>query len=168
MPVTVITEPSRRPNEAPKFLSMKCLGPLRALLAVVLLAACEGEDVQRFGAIFAGGVRPDVMPVMTNKELPFLYPTALYERKVQGNVTLRLWIDGDGRVQPESTSVAESSGYASFDSAAVKGSEQLRFSPAKLRGQPIPVTVLFPVYFRHPLGEPLPGDSILAPRPAAP
>ena len=40
--------------------------------------------------------RPDEMPRMLNTELPFRYPPALYARKVQGNVTLRLYIDRDG------------------------------------------------------------------------
>ena len=45
--------------------------------------------------------------------------------------------------------------------AALKGSEELRFVPAKLHGDPIPVSILFPVYFRHPDARPLPGDSVL-------
>ena len=98
---------------------------------------------------------------MVNKELPFRYPAPLYARKVQGNVTLRLFIDRDGRVLGDSTRVEESSGYTSLDSAAVKGSQELYFIPAKLHGEPIGVIVLFPVYFRHPEAAPLPGDTIL-------
>jgi len=102
---------------------------------------------------------------MVNKELPFRYPPPLYARKVQGNVTLRLFIDADGRVRPDSTRVEESSGYPSLDSAAVKGSQELYFVPAKLHGEPMGVAVVFPVYFRHPEAAPLPGDTILAKRP---
>jgi TonB family protein len=105
--------------------------------------------------------RPDEAPKMVNKELPFHYPAELYARRVQGNVTLRLFIDADGRVAPESTQVLEASGYAAFDSAAVSGSQELKFVPAKARGEPIPVTILFPVYFRFPGAPPLPGDTIL-------
>jgi hypothetical protein len=48
-----------------------------------------------------------------------------------------------------------------MDSAAVKGSSDLRFIPAKTRGQAVPVSILFPVYFRHPEAPPVPGDSII-------
>ena len=44
----------------------------------------------------AGRSVPDETPVMVNSELPFRYPAALYARKVQGNVTLRLYVDRDG------------------------------------------------------------------------
>jgi hypothetical protein len=50
----------------------------------------------------------------------------------------------------------------------VKGSQELHFIPAKLRGEPMPVTILFPVYFRHPDAHALPGDTILKRGAAAP
>jgi protein TonB len=98
---------------------------------------------------------------MLNKELPFRYPPSLYSQKVQANVTLRVFIDKEGQLVSESTHVAESSGYPPLDSAAVRGSSDLRFIPAKTRGQAVPVSILFPVYFRHPEAPPLPGDTIL-------
>jgi len=107
------------------------------------------------------GPRPDELPTMLNKELPFRYPPSLYARKVQANVTLRVFIDKEGQVVAESTHVAESSGHASLDSAAVRGSGELRFIPARTRGSAVPVSILFPVYFRHPEVPPLPGDTIL-------
>jgi protein TonB len=134
------------------------------LLAVMafgsLLIACQKDGQE--GEAFSGvGPRPDVLPVMLNKELPFRYPPSLYSKKVQANVTLRVYIDKEGAIVSESTHVAESSGYPSMDSAAVKGSNDLRFIPAKTRGEPVPVSILFPVYFRHPEAPPLPGDTIL-------
>lgn len=107
------------------------------------------------------GPRPDVLPVMLNKELPFRYPPSLYTKKIQANVTLRVFIDKEGSIVPESTHVAETSGFAPMDSAAVKGSNELRFIPAKTRGQAVNVSILFPVYFRHPEAPSLPGDTIL-------
>jgi TonB family protein len=122
-------------------------------------AGCnKGEADQPFSGV---GARPDVLPVMLNKDLPFRYPPSLYARKVQANVTLRVFIDKEGLVVSESTHVAESSGIPSLDSAAVKGSSELRFIPAKTRGEIVPVSILFPVYFRHPDAPPLPGDTIL-------
>jgi TonB family protein len=119
----------------------------------------KGEQAdQPFSGV---GARPDILPVMLNKDLPFRYPPSLYAKKVQANVTLRVFIDKEGLVVNESTRVAESSGIPSLDSAAVKGSSELRFIPAKTRGEAVPVSILFPVYFRHPDALPLPGDTIL-------
>lgn len=134
-----------------------------ALAASALAAGClDDKQTKELARSFeGGGSRPDEAPVVVNKELPFRYPAALYARKVQGNVTLRLFIDRDGRVHPESTQVEESSGYGSLDTAAVRGASELQFVPAKQHGQPMAVTILFPVYFRHPEAPPLPGDTIL-------
>jgi TonB family protein len=138
---------------------------IRPLLVTALWAATacgDRETSQRVAQAFqAGAPAPDEVPRMLNTDLPFHYPAALYARKVQGNVTLRLRIDRDGQVSADSTRIEESSGYAALDSAAVKGSQELHFIPAKLRGEPMPVTILFPVYFRHPDAHALPGDTIL-------
>ena len=126
-------------------------------------AACVGEaDTKKMAEVFAGGgVRPDALPVMINRQLPFRYPPALYARKVQGNTTLRIHIDANGSVIADSTSVAEPSGEPALDSAAVVGSRELRFVPAKKNGEGVAISILFPVYWRHPDAPPLPGDTIL-------
>jgi TonB family protein len=125
----------------------------------ISISACQkGDGDKNFPGV---GPRPDVLPVMLNKDLPFRYPPSLYAKKVQANVMLRVFIDKEGQIVSESTHVAESSGYPPLDSAAVKGSNDLRFIPAKTRGEPVPVSILFPVYFRHPDAPPLPGDTIL-------
>ena len=140
---------------------------MRAIAAALAVAtmgtACvDNETTQKIAQGFQhSGTRPDEAPVMVNKEAPFRYPVALYARKIQGDVTLRLFIGRDGNVVADSTRVEESSGYASLDSAAIKGSQELRFVPAKLRGEPVAVSVLFPVKFRHPSAPPLPGDTDL-------
>jgi protein TonB len=132
-----------------------------AALAGASIMACQKGDGAT-GQSFPGvGPRPDVLPVMLNKDLPFRYPPSLYAKKVQANVTLRIFIDKEGQIVSESTHVAESSGYPPLDSAAVKGSNDLRFIPAKTHGNAVPVSILFPVYFRHPDAPPLPGDTIL-------
>ena len=105
-------------------------------------------------------VMPDERPQMLNDDLPFRYPVAMYQRKVQGNVILRLFVDADGRVVPDSIRIAEPSGHAALDSAALAGASQLRFRPARLRGTPMPVALLYPVHFRHPEGAPLPADTL--------
>jgi TonB family protein len=138
-------------------------GAFTLLATLALGAGCmDRETPQKVAQAFQGGSsRPDEKPRMLNTEVPFHYPPALYERKVQGNVTLYLHIDRDGQVRPDSTRIEESSGYAALDSAAVSGSQELRFVPAKLRGEPMEVSILFPVYFRHPEAHALPGDTIL-------
>jgi TonB family protein len=131
-----------------------------ALVAVAMVAGCKKGDGS--GLPFQTvGRQPDVAPVMLNKELPFRYPPALYAQKVQGNVTLRIFIDREGAIVADSTRIAETSGFTALDSAAMKGSRDLKFEPAKTQGQPVPVSILLPVFFRHPDAPPLAGDSII-------
>jgi TonB family protein len=133
-----------------------------AALATAALGCVDKEQSEKLAKTFESGPQhPDEAPKMLNKELPFHYPPALFAKKVQGNVTLRLFIDRDGHVRSDSTQVVESSGYASFDSAAIRGSQDLQFVPAKTKGEPQAVTILFPVYFRYPGAPPLPGDTVL-------
>ena len=132
------------------------------LCLTVPLACSDKRTAQKMAQAFQRGVaHPDEAPRVLNTELPFRYPAVLYARRVQGNVTLRLYIDTAGQARADSTRIEESSGYAALDSAAVKGSQDLRFVPAKLHGEPLATTVLFPVYFRHPEAHALPGDTIL-------
>lgn len=131
-----------------------------SLLAFMGIVACKGDG--KGGLPFQTvGRQPDIAPVMLNKELPFRYPPALYVQRVQGNVTLRIYINGDGEIVSDSTRVAETSGFNALDSAAMKGSRELRFEPAKTQGQAVPVSILLPVFFRHPDAPPLAGDSII-------
>jgi TonB family protein len=121
--------------------------------------ACHKDNSKT--AFESNSARPDVLPTMLNKDLPFRYPPALYAEKAQGNVTLRLFVDTNGTVVNDSTRIVESSNVPLLDSAAMRGSRDLRFVPAKLRGAPMAVSLLFPVYFRHPEAPPPAGDTIL-------
>jgi TonB family protein len=135
-----------------------------AVLAVALaLAGCITQDDARklvSDLQESQTSRPDVPPMMLTRD-PIRYPASMYGQHAQGNVTLRIFIDAVGRVHPESTQVVESSGVPAFDSAAVSGVRDLQFTPAKRKGTAVAVSVLFPVYFRHPQGAPVPGDSVL-------
>ena len=132
------------------------------LVVVLSMGGCMDQDTsQKVAQALQNSAKPDELPKMLNGDLPFHYPPALYARKVQGNVTLYLHIDRNGQVTPDSTRIEESSGYTALDSAAVKGSQELHFVPAKLHGDPMGVSILFPVYFRHPEAHALPGDTIL-------
>jgi TonB family protein len=88
--------------------------------------------------------------VAVNGDSPIQYPPRLYEQKVEGDVVLRLFVDSTGRLVPESSRVAEASGYPALDSAALSGSRRLRFTPARRHGLAIATTFLQPVEFRHP------------------
>lgn len=142
---------------------MSCFARYAIALFLMPVWGCgEGGASKRVVQAFqTRPTHPDEEPKVLNTELPFRYPAALYARRIQGNVTLRLHVDTTGQVRADSTRIEESSGYVALDSAAVKGSLDLRFVPAKLHGDPIATTVLFPVYFRHPEAHALPGDTIL-------
>ena len=139
------------------------LSPISLSVTALAFVGCmdQATTQKALESLGGSGPRPDVMPAMLNQTLPFRYPPALFAQKVQGNVTLRIFIDSTGTVLADSTSVEETSGYPGLDSAAVKGTEALRYRPAMLGGNPIGVSILLPVYFRHPEMPPLPGDTLL-------
>ena len=116
---------------------------------LLLLAACgtSTPDARDDTPARERGFEP---PVATNASPPVGYPVALYEEGVQGTVILRLFVDDAGAVVPESTQVAEGSGYAELDSAAVAGVARMEFAPARRAGQPVATAFLQPIHFRHP------------------
>jgi TonB family protein len=89
-------------------------------------------------------------PVAINPVSPVRYPPALLEQGIEGRVLLQLYVDSAGVVNPDSTRIAESSGYPALDSAALAGAPELRFSPALLQGRPVAAPFLQPVQFRSP------------------
>lgn len=134
--------------------------PIRLAAMLLLAAGCrDSEGTPRAAAVIGRATAPEELPRMTNTVPPFRYPASLYDRKVQADVMLRLFIDEHGAVRPESTQVVTTSGHAALDSSAVEGARRLAFVPAKRRGEPVALSVLFPVLFRHPEATPLPGDS---------
>jgi TonB family protein len=135
------------------------MSPRARLFYAVVVVGCSSPRPAGDTALIPP--QPDEKPHLVNGELPFHYPGSLYALKRQGDVTLRLYVDSTGQVVPDSTRVEEPSLYLPFDSAAVVGAKDLRFVPAKLHGEPKGMTILFPVYFRHPEASPLPGDSAL-------
>lgn len=133
-------------------------GAVMGAAVCLLAAACSsGGDEGASGS--GSGAQRFELPRMLNAEPPFRYPPPLYAQKTQANVMLRLFIDSLGAVVPESTMVVESSGVSELDSAAVTGSAELAFAPARRNGAAVSAPVLLPVHFRHPDAPPLPGDS---------
>ncbi len=134
---------------------------LRATLSLVLTALACGRQAPP-AEQHAGDPPPppdQEPPVALNSDSPIQYPPRLYDQRVEGDVVLRLFVDSTGRLVPESSRVAESSGYPALDSAALAGAKRLRFAPARRRGVPVATAFLQPVEFRHPEGAALQGSS---------
>jgi protein TonB len=119
---------------------------MRACAAAALCLACGGVSPGS-----GNGAEPGFeVPVMVNPESPVRYPEDLFAQRVEGIVMLRLYVDERGGVLPDSTRLAESSGFPALDSAALAGVPQMRFAPARRDGEPIATAFLQPVHFRHP------------------
>ena len=119
------------------------------VLVACVLTACRGGSQQSGGQTSQAAPPESEAPVALNPDMPIAYPPAQFDRKVEGDVTLRLFVDSTGKLIPESTRVAEPSGYASLDSAALAGSAALRFAPAKRHGVAVATAFLQPVEFRQ-------------------
>lgn len=78
-------------------------------------------------------------------ESPVEYPRALYGRNAEGTTILRVLVNDSGRI--DSVAVAEGSGHAGLDSAAVQGALAMEFEPALEDGEPVAVWVDLPVRF---------------------
>lgn len=142
---------------------------MRSMLLVALaLTACRGGSQQSGGQTSQAAPPPESeAPVALNPDVPIAYPPVLFEQKVEGDVTLRLFVDSTGKLIPESTRVAEPSGYPALDSAALAGSTTLRFAPAKRHGVAVATAFLQPVEFRQ-VGTTRTGTVTLPPTPAPP
>ena len=139
---------------------------MRSVIAAGLIGILGCHGSQQSNA--QGGAAPppeSEAPVALNPDVPIAYPPASYEQKVEGDVTLRLFVDSTGKLIPESTRVAEPSGYAALDSAALAGAAALRFAPAKRHGVPVATVFLQPVEFRQ-VGTTRTGVVTLPPAPA--
>jgi protein TonB len=126
---------------------------IRRVAGFVLVATACGGSAAPSNSAAAPAEEP---PVALNAEPAVQYPPDLYDQRVGGDVVLRLFADSTGGLVPESTRVAESSGFAALDSAAVRGVARLRYAPARRHGVPVSTTFLQTMEFRHPGGGPSP------------
>src|SRR5215210_9329602 len=129
----------------------------RWTLAAALLAAFPACERHPDGTVRLPAEGPgspasqaDQPPVAVNPVSPVEYPPALLAQRIEGRVLLRLYADSAGAVVPDSSRVAESSGYPALDSAALAAAPRLRFSPALHGGWPIAGPFIQPVQFRAP------------------
>ena len=131
-----------------------------ALLALALLAlACRAKPDGT--ASLPSSARPvvergDEPPVAVNPVSPVIYPVALAQQGIEGTVLLRLFADSTGKLVPDSTRIAESSGYPALDTAALDAAPKLQFAPALLKGAPVAGAFIQPVHFRNPGSQELP------------
>lgn len=137
---------------------------MRALLFLATLGAlaCRHSD-EPANPSAAPDEEP---PVALNAEPTVQYPPDLYERHVEGDVVLHLYADSSGKIVSESTRVAESSGNATLDTAAVRGVARLRYAPAYRHGVAIATAFLQSVEFRHPetgIGPAAPASVVATP-----
>jgi len=103
-----------------------------ALGTLGLAAGCAGE-----GEID--------QPAPLYGDVPIEYPLRLWDQDMEGQTILRVRVNDTGGV--DSVQVFESSGHPDFDSAAVRGAKDLRFSPARRDGERIEVWATVPVHF---------------------
>jgi periplasmic protein TonB len=75
------------------------------------------------------------------------YPPLLRESGITGRTVVTMIIDAEGRVEPGSVSVQETS-HPSFADAAIKVAEKMRFRPAKLNQRAVPVIIAIPIEWR--------------------
>ena len=113
----------------------RALGPARALASLalaVLAVGCVGEDrIERPAPLYG--------------EVPIDYPLELWDSDVEGQTILRVRVTEMGKV--DSVEVVESSGQLAFDSAAIAGAREMRFSPARKNGKRIEVWAEVPIHF---------------------
>ena len=151
----ILRRPRPRPTKdrVARDLGVRGLWPLRMTLVIcIAVAACKQSDT---GTIAlpdgtAPAVRGEEPPVAVNANPVVEYPAALLEQGIEGTVVLRLFVDTTGAIVPESTQVAESSGYPALDSAALAATPKLKFSPGLRNGQPVAAPFLQPIHFRNP------------------
>jgi len=103
--------------------------------------------VQEAAAATRAPAVTDARPVAgMESDRPPVYPETARRRGQQGRVVVRVEVSAEGR--PVSVSVAQGSGFASLDDAAVSAVQKWSFIPATRGGAPVPAVADVPVRFR--------------------
>jgi TonB family protein len=77
--------------------------------------------------------------------MPVVYPESLSAEGVKGTALVRVLVNETGAV--DSVALAESSGHAVLDSAALAGARELRFEPGRKDGKRTALWATIPVVF---------------------
>jgi TonB family protein len=109
----------------------------RALLAGVSCAA--------LAACGASGSAVVEEPVPMPDPSPIEYPVALWDQNIQGETELMVRVNEHGNV--DSVFVSKPSGWMAFDSAALAGARQLRFTPGRRGDRRVAMWTKMPVRF---------------------
>ena len=107
-----------------------------AMATGLLVAACQEAEIES--------------PSLRFTETPVEYPVELWDRNVEGVALLRVLVNAEGGV--DSVMIAEGSGEAALDSAALKGGWKMEFEPARRNGKPVTVWARVPVRFSREEG----------------
>ena len=109
------------------------------------LVAQGGVAAALLMGLACGGESEIEQPTPLYGDVPIDYPIQLWDQDMEGQTLLRVRVSDTGAV--DSVEVVGSSGYEAFDSAAVAGARDLRFSPARRNGARIEVWATVPVRF---------------------
>lgn len=110
------------------------VSPVVVVVAGLFAAGCEEAEIAE--------------PVPRFAETPVEYPVELWDANVEGVALVRVLVTAEGVV--DSATVAEGSGNAMLDSAAVRGARKMEFEPARRNGEPVRVWARVPVHFAKP------------------
>jgi periplasmic protein TonB len=114
------------------------------LVPLTLLAGCGPELDEAIQ-------EPEIISV----DSPFRYPIDMWDDGVEGETLVMVRVTETGRV--DSVYVLESSGQAAFDSAAVHGARDLRFTPGRRDERRVAMWAKVPVRFHLSDAEPQAG-----------
>lgn len=104
------------------------------------------------GVVTAGCAEAEIEgPTLLGGGTPVEYPVPEWDRNVEGVALVRVLVNAEGGV--DSAMVAEGSGSAALDSAALRGAWEMEFEPALREGRPLRVWARIPVHFSRPGSE---------------
>ena len=117
---------------------------IATMTAVVVVLGCEAEE-------------PVTRPQPISVDSPFQYPIELWDQRIEGETVVMVHVTDMGGV--DSAYVHQTSGQEAFDSAAVRGARQLRFSPGRRGDRRVDTWARLPVRFRMPQDSAVMGES---------
>lgn len=138
-------EPPPAPPSAPPP-APRPVQPTKPHRAVALHLPSQSTAMTSVAAAAIAPVLPARPVAGMESDRPPVYPEAARRRGQQGRVVLQVDVSAQGT--PVGVSVAQSSGFASLDHAALRAVEQWRFVPATRGGTPLPAVAEVPVRFQ--------------------
>jgi periplasmic protein TonB len=141
----IAAEPKPEPPPAPVPRPVQSARPHRAVALHQPSPSAATASIPAAATAIAA-VLPARPVVGMESDRPPVYPETARRRGQQGRVLLQVDVSPQGT--PVEVSVAQSSGFASLDDAAMRAVQQWRFVPATRAGTPIPAVAEVPVRFR--------------------